>query len=174
MQNFIWTSFGILSKVSKSSSMVLIENEQGQVLKMSLSKYQESAIEVYQNAQKLVGKVVTVRTSQNTGNWSTSEWFSDLKLEHTLQESNLNESMTIKDKTKCLSCDGKGFYLFAGGSKKNTCSNCKGTGIRPEFREKKENAFKSDHKEAISVKDYSNSYVEGDLGYINTKYWNGN
>ncbi|EKO3723383.1 hypothetical protein ACRN9F_23515 [Shewanella oncorhynchi] len=172
MQNFTWSNFGILVKVSKSPTMILIENEQGQVLRMSLSKYQGSAIEVYQKAQQLIGNAVTVRTSQNTANWSTTEWFSDLK-----KESNLSAPVAIIDKTTCLSCDGEGFYFFAGGTKRNSCSNCEGTGIRPEFREPKERTVKLSDKKKFSVKplnDYSNSYVDGDLGYINTKYWNGN
>lgn len=180
MTNFVWTSFGTLVNVSKSPTMVLIENVQGQVLKMSLSKYQESAIEVYQKAQQLVGKAVTVRTSQNTGDWSTSEWFSDLKLEQENMTHQLGDLKKVTDKNKCLSCQGKGFYLYAGGKRKNTCSNCDGTGIRKEFRVKRDKPFNAGEergqidRESRSLTDYSKSYVDGDLGYINTKFWNGN
>jgi hypothetical protein len=45
---------------------------------MSLIKYQESAEVVYSKAQNLVGREVSISTSQNTSDWSTSEWFSDI------------------------------------------------------------------------------------------------
>lgn len=185
MGNFVWNNFGKLVKVTLSPSLVLIENECGKVLKMSLNRYKESAQQVYQNALKLKGQMVTVRTSQNTGNWDSAEWFSDLKLDSVMQgpnsDSNIAENQVdkIAQKDRCLSCEGKGFYLYAGGSKTNSCSNCAGTGIRAEARKKKEIPFNSkdstqiNHRPTISSRDYSNSYVQGDLGGINTKFWNG-
>lgn len=176
MTKYIWTNFGKLTRISKTSSLVLIENDNGQVLKMSLNKYRESAISVFEKAQQFQNKQIVVRTSQITGNWSTSEWFSDLKLGDDFKQSNTNnEPLKIEAKARCLNCDGKGFYLFAGGSKRNQCSNCEGTGIRPEFREKKSMTTSPPEINNTSqfLSDHSNSYVQGDLGHINTKYWNG-
>lgn len=75
---FVINDFGTLSNVSKDYSFVWITNTAGQTRKMSLSKYKESADAVYSKAQKLVGKNVKIQTSQNTSDWSTSEWFSDI------------------------------------------------------------------------------------------------
>ena len=75
---YVRNDFGTLSNVKKDNAFVLITNTNGARRKMSLSKYKESAEEVYSKAQTLVGKEVSILTSQNTGDWSTSEWFSDI------------------------------------------------------------------------------------------------
>lgn len=75
---YVRNDFGTLSKVSKDYSFVWITNTNGDKRKMSISKYKESAEAVYNKAQALVGKEVSVLTSQNTSDWSTSEWFSDI------------------------------------------------------------------------------------------------
>lgn len=75
---FVRNDFGTLSNVKKDQSFVWITNTNGDRRKMSLSKYQESAEEVYSKAQTLVGREVSILTSQNTSDWSTSEWFSDI------------------------------------------------------------------------------------------------
>jgi hypothetical protein len=75
---FVRNDFGTLSNVKKDNSFVWITNTNGDTRKMSLSKYKESAEEVYSIAQTLVGKEVSILTSQNTADWSTSEWFSDI------------------------------------------------------------------------------------------------
>lgn len=75
---FVFNDFGTLSKVEKNYSFVLITNTAGQIRKMSLSKYKESADEVYNKAQSLIGQEVIIRTSQNTNDWSSSEWFSEI------------------------------------------------------------------------------------------------
>ncbi len=80
MNNYKWNNFGTLTSVSKSGNMVLIKNSDNKVLKMSLTKYKNTAIAVYEKAQTMVGKSVTVRTSQNTNNWDTNKWFSEIKL----------------------------------------------------------------------------------------------
>jgi hypothetical protein len=76
---FVWNEFGTLKDVRKSPSLVIIENEQGDILKMSIKKYKESALKVYEKSKPLIGKSVIVRTSQNTADWSTQEWFSEIK-----------------------------------------------------------------------------------------------
>lgn len=79
MNNFVWHDFGCLQDVRSSDSMVFITNDTQQTLKMSRNKYKESATAVLQKAEALKGKNITVRTSQNTANWSTAEWFSDIQ-----------------------------------------------------------------------------------------------
>tara|TARA_R110001592_G_C13144162_1_gene747576 strand:- start:1129 stop:1977 length:849 start_codon:yes stop_codon:yes gene_type:complete len=44
---------------------------------------------------------------------------------------------TIPKRDACLSCEGKGFYLYAGGSKSNRCTICSGSGVRPEVAAKR-------------------------------------
>lgn len=75
---YVRNDFGTLSNVKKDHSYVLITNTNGDIRKMSLEKYKESAEAVYFKALKLVGKEVGLLTSQNTANWSDSEWFSDI------------------------------------------------------------------------------------------------
>jgi hypothetical protein len=77
---FVWNSFGVLDKVSKDSSYVYIQNVVGNSLKMSMGTYKESALNVYEKALNLTGQNVEVRTSQNTSNWSTHVWFSDINV----------------------------------------------------------------------------------------------
>ena len=47
---------------------------------MSMETYKESALNVYEKALNLTGQNVEVRTSQNTSNWSTQVWFSDINV----------------------------------------------------------------------------------------------
>jgi hypothetical protein len=75
---FVRNDFGTLSSVKKDDSFVWITNTNGESRKMSLGKYQESAEVVYAKAKTLVGQEVNILTSQNTAEWSTSEWFSDI------------------------------------------------------------------------------------------------
>ncbi len=75
---FVYNDFGTLSNVEKDYSYVWITNTDGDRRKMSIVKYKESADEVYSKALSLVGKEVSIKTSQNTNPWSTSEWFSDV------------------------------------------------------------------------------------------------
>ena len=50
MNNFVWNDFGTLASVSNNGSMVFIKNSAGDVRKMSITKYKETALEVYQKA----------------------------------------------------------------------------------------------------------------------------
>jgi hypothetical protein len=79
MNNFVWNDFGTLASARKSGSLVFIENSSGDIRKMSINKYKETAIEVFKKAQTLIGQKVTIRTSQNTSDWSTNEWFSEIE-----------------------------------------------------------------------------------------------
>ncbi|MDN3716537.1 hypothetical protein [Vibrio breoganii] len=80
MNNFVWNNFGILKSVTKSGTMVLIKNNSRDTRKMSINKYKESALEVYEKAQTMIDKPVMLRTSQNTNNWDSNEWFSEIEL----------------------------------------------------------------------------------------------
>ncbi len=75
---YVRTDFGKLSKVKKDFSFVRITNTNGEQRKMSITKYKDSAETVYAKAKNLIGKDVSILTSQNTSNWSSSEWFSDI------------------------------------------------------------------------------------------------
>lgn len=75
---FVFNDFGTLKNVTKDEGYVYISNTNGDSRKMSRGKYQESADRVYSKAQNLIGKEVRIQTSQNTKDWSTSEWFSDI------------------------------------------------------------------------------------------------
>ncbi|MFA0086355.1 hypothetical protein [Vibrio sp. 10N.261.51.F12] len=78
MNNFKWNAFGVLTRVEKTDTMVFIENSAGNVRKMSVKRYKDTADVVYEKAQNLLGQSVTIRTSQNTNNWSVDEWFSEI------------------------------------------------------------------------------------------------
>lgn len=78
MNNFEWHYFGKLEKVSNDEDYLYITNAEGRILKMSLKKYKENALSVKEKSQSLIGLKVIVRTSKNTSNWSSSEWFSDI------------------------------------------------------------------------------------------------
>lgn len=75
---YVKNDFGTLSNVERDDLFVWITNTNGDSRKMSLSKYKESAETVFSKAQTLIGKEVSILTSQNTSNWSTSEWFSNI------------------------------------------------------------------------------------------------
>lgn len=75
---FVRNNFGTLSNVKKDNSFIWISNTNGDWRKMSLTKYKESAEIVFSKAQSFIGKEVSILTSQNTSDWSTSEWFSDI------------------------------------------------------------------------------------------------
>lgn len=75
---YVRNDFGKLVNVKKDFSFVRITNTNGDERKMSLKKYKYSAEAVYSKAKNLIGKDVSVLTSQNTSDWSSSEWFSDI------------------------------------------------------------------------------------------------
>lgn len=75
---FVINDFGTLKDVTINDQVIEITNTSNQRLVMSRIKYKDSADRVYSKAQNLIGKDVKVQTSQNTANWSASEWFSDI------------------------------------------------------------------------------------------------
>lgn len=78
---YVRTNFGTLTNVRKDDYYVWITNSRGESRKMSLSKYKESAEAVFNKAQTFVGKEVSILTSQNTADWSSAQWFSDIFLQ---------------------------------------------------------------------------------------------
>jgi DNA invertase Pin-like site-specific DNA recombinase len=80
MNNFVWNDFGTLVSASKVGSIIIIKNSIGDTRKMSITKYKESALEVLNKAQTMIGQTVMIRTSQNTSDWSTQEWFSEIDI----------------------------------------------------------------------------------------------
>lgn len=78
MNNFVWNHFGLLTDVAKNVDFVIVRNSSNQTRKMSRSKYKEDAELVYHKAKTLIGKNVLLRTSQNTNNWRTDTWFSEI------------------------------------------------------------------------------------------------
>lgn len=79
MSGFVWHDFGVLTRYVIANGYVIITNDAGKSLKMSMGSYKESAMHVHDKAMRLINSPVTVRTSQNTGNWSTGEWFSGIE-----------------------------------------------------------------------------------------------
>lgn len=75
---YVRNDFGTLVDVRKNQYYVIFTNENGNERKMSISKYQENAERVFLKAQSLIGKNVSILTSQNTSNWNESVWFSDI------------------------------------------------------------------------------------------------
>ena len=81
--SFIWTDFGVLDKCSYDSyGNLFVHNTENESRKMS-AKYSSIFNQIEQKCQLLQGKFVQIRTSQNTGAWSTLQWFSDISLSGT-------------------------------------------------------------------------------------------
>lgn len=78
MSGYVWTHFGVLTKVSADGRMVTITNESGSTRQMSMVAYKESAEAVYHKCFSLIGEAVDIQTSQNTAEWSPKVWFSDI------------------------------------------------------------------------------------------------
>ena len=80
MSGYVWTHFGVLTKVSADNRMVIITNETGSTRQMSIVAYKESAEAVYHKCMQLQGHNVDIQTSQNTAEWSPHVWFSNITL----------------------------------------------------------------------------------------------
>ena len=81
--NFTWTDFGVLDRYSYDSyGNLFVHNTENETRKMS-AKYSSIFNQIEHKCQLLQGKFVQIRTSQNTGDWSTLTWFSDISLSGT-------------------------------------------------------------------------------------------
>jgi len=84
--SFIWTEFGKLVDYDDGvidPRYLFIINENNERRKISIPKYGVSVDLIRQKIVALLDKNIQIRTSQNTGDWSTEEWFSDLSLSNT-------------------------------------------------------------------------------------------
>ena len=81
---FVWTKFGVMAPPMEDHRYVYAMNTAGESRKLSKFKYPNHQ-ELKQKCTSLIGLPTVIRTSQNTANWSASEWFSDISLddEHT-------------------------------------------------------------------------------------------
>ncbi len=80
---FIWTNFGKLSDSDDDGKYLYIINDSGDRRQMSLAKYAPSIPKIKEKIDILKDKSIQIRTSQNTGSWSSDTWFSDLSLSDT-------------------------------------------------------------------------------------------
>ena len=82
---FLWTEFGTLERSFESSDgrYLIIENDQHETRKISLKKYEAAIPRLRDKIAVLTKQAIQIRTSQNTGDWSSSEWFSDISLSNT-------------------------------------------------------------------------------------------
>ena len=75
--NFVWSEFGVLDHcILNKDGYLKIYNDKGEVRKMS-PKYKDIFEAVCKKANNFKGQNVSIRTSQNTNSWLTSDWFSD-------------------------------------------------------------------------------------------------
>lgn len=78
---FAWNNFGILARESEDEKYFYIHNDKGDWRKISKEKYASNLPNLKAKVQTLMGKPIIFRTSQNTANWSPSEWFSDIDVD---------------------------------------------------------------------------------------------
>ena len=78
---FAWNNFGILVKENEDDRYLYIYNQNDEFRQISKSKYAPSLPNLRMKINTLIGKPITFRTSQNTANWATSLWFSDIDID---------------------------------------------------------------------------------------------
>ena len=78
--HFVWSPEAKeLKQVTSGPTAVSLIFADDTSVKMSKRKYKHLADAMYTKAQKMIGKSVFYRTSQNTAKWEPSAWFSDIK-----------------------------------------------------------------------------------------------
>ena len=102
--NFVWSEFGVLDHcILNKDGYLKIYNDKGEVRKMS-PKYKDLFEAVCKKANNFKGQNVSIRTSQNTNSWLTSDWFSDVtlsksnKIDTTSSNKKTNEIKNLKNK----------------------------------------------------------------------------
>jgi hypothetical protein len=80
---YSWNNFGVLAKESEDNQYIYIHNPDGQTRQISKLKYASSIPILRIKIQKLLGKPINFRTSQNSADWTTSKWFSDINIDET-------------------------------------------------------------------------------------------
>ncbi|MCH1569109.1 MAG: hypothetical protein L7U47_06825 [Alphaproteobacteria bacterium] len=78
---FVWYYFGTLEKPESSGGFVFAKSKANGQSKMSIEKYKSSANEVLEKLELFYesGIEVDLCVSQNTSDWSQSEWFSGVR-----------------------------------------------------------------------------------------------
>ena len=76
---FLWADFGILDKPEEDTFYLYAINTSGEKRKISKRKYKNWPY-ILKKIELLYNKPCILRTSQNTGDWKSSEWFSDITL----------------------------------------------------------------------------------------------
>jgi len=81
---YVWTKFGQLVDSDDSDGRYLyIINDSGERRKISLVTYAPSIPKIKEKINLLKGENIQIRTSQNTEDWSSDVWFSDLSIANT-------------------------------------------------------------------------------------------
>ncbi len=79
---FVWNEFGVLGPHQEDDWYLYAVNEDGVTRQISKRKYPNYP-KIREKLEILLGKRVQLRTSQNTSDWSTDKWFSDVSLANT-------------------------------------------------------------------------------------------
>ena len=78
---YSWNNFGILVRESEDELYLYIYNPNGEFRQISKKKYFSDIPNLRQKIKTLLGKPINFRTSQNTSDWPTSKWFSDINID---------------------------------------------------------------------------------------------
>ena len=78
---FSWNQFGILAFSREDSDNFYIVNAQKEERKVSKKAYAAQIPNLKKKVEALKGKPILFRTSQNTADWSTGTWFSDIDID---------------------------------------------------------------------------------------------
>jgi hypothetical protein len=79
---FVWNEFGVLGPHQEDDWYLYAVNEDGVRRQISKGRYPNYP-KIREKLEILLGKRVQLRTSQNTSEWSTDKWFSDVSLANT-------------------------------------------------------------------------------------------
>ena len=78
---YSWNNFGVLVRESEDELYLYIHNQNGEFRQISKKKYFSDIPNLRQKIKTLLGKPINFRTSQNTSDWPTSKWFSDINID---------------------------------------------------------------------------------------------
>ena len=80
-----WNLFGKLKGDREDDDYYYIDSEDGKSRKISKADYGYTVLKIKKQIQDqhLIGKLVEHRTSKNSSDWSSDEWFSAIRLAKT-------------------------------------------------------------------------------------------
>jgi hypothetical protein len=80
-----WNLFGKLKGDHEDGRFYYIDNEDGGSRKISKADYRDTVSKIKKQIQDehLIGKLVEYRTSKNSRDWPSDEWFSAIRLAKT-------------------------------------------------------------------------------------------